>query len=95
MVDDDPDTGDFIWTVVRGGEWKETRSQYHVVFFDGKGKGVSRAWVLDRRFKSSCKRMCQEMEIARQAGREDLEMRRRTYFLAAKFEGPWGDVWPG
>ena len=65
---------------------------------------MSRAWVLDRRLermvegeeeKSKSKRLCQAMEMARQAGREDLETRRRNYCLAARFEGPWGDVWPG
>lgn len=102
MVDDDPDTGDFFWTGVKGGEWEDKLSQYHVVFFDE--KVVSRAWVLDRRVermvegqekRSSNKRLCQAMEVARKAGREDLETRRRKYCLAARFDGPWGDVWPG
>ena len=58
---------------------------------------MSRAWVLDRRLermvegeeeKFKSKRLCQAMEMARQAGREDLETRRRNYCLAARFKGP-------
>ena len=49
MVDDDPDTGEFFWTEVRGGEWVPMPSSYHVVFFDSKDKAVSRAWVADRK----------------------------------------------
>jgi hypothetical protein len=37
-VDDYLDTGDYFWSGVRGGELK---FQYHVIFFDGKGKGWS------------------------------------------------------
>jgi len=104
MVDDDPDTGEFFWTEVRGGEWVPKPSSYHVVFFDSKDKAVSRAWVADRkveRFVLGDKvkgprsdRLVAAIEMARQAGREDLDTRRRKYCLATRFKGPWGPVWP-
>ena len=105
MVDDDPDTGDFFWTGVTGGEWEARPTQYHVVFFDTKEKGVSRAWVPDRRLERmrgkkeqkgvGSERLVEAVEMARQAGREELETRRRRYCLANRFKGPWGPVWPG
>ena len=57
MVDDDPDVGQFFWTGVRGGEWEARPHQYHVIFFDAKEKGVSRAWVSDRRMERFVVRM--------------------------------------
>ena len=38
-------------TGVRGGECEDSPILDHVIFFDGKEKGVRRAWVLDRRLE--------------------------------------------
>ena len=75
------------------------------MFFDAIEKVVTRAWVSDKRmerlvFTDKKKRAWNErlpgaMEMARQAGREDLEARRRKFCLAARFKSPWGPVWPG
>ena len=68
------------------------------MLFDAIEKVVTRAWVSDKRmerlvFTDKKKRVWNErltgaMEMARQAGRDDLEARRR-------FKGHWGPVWPG
>ena len=57
-------------------------------------EGMSGALVLNRRLermreemRSSSKRLCPAMEMARQARREKLEMRRRNYCLAVRVEG--------
>ena len=39
-------------------------------------------------------RLAGAFEMASQAGREDLDTRRRKYCLATRFKGPWGSVWP-
>ena len=89
-----------------GGGERDTRpSQYHVVFFDFMEKVVTWAWVSDKRmerlvFTDKKKRAWNErlpgaMKMARQAGIEDLEARRRKFFLAVRFKGPWGPVWQG
>ena len=85
--------------------WEARPSQYHVVFFDTMEKVVTWAWVSDKRmerlvFTDKKKRAWNErlpgaMKMARQAGREDLEARRRKFCLAARFKSPWGPVWPG
>ena len=74
------------------------------MFFDAIEKVVTRAWVSDKRMKrlvftDKKKRAWNErlpgaMEMARQAGRDDLEARRRNFCLAARFRGHWGPVWP-
>ena len=71
---------------------------YHVIFFDAKEKGVSRAWVSDRRMErfvvmekmkgTWSGRLTEAVEMARQAGREDLETRRKKFCLAVRFKGP-------
>jgi len=104
MVDDDPETGEFFWTGLRGGEWELKPTYYHVVFFDAKDKSVSRAWVPDRRMERMVvgdkmkgqwnARLAGAIEMAKQAGREDLDTRRKKYCLATRFRGPWGSVWP-
>ena len=61
------------------GEWEDRPTQYHVIFFGGKEKGISRAWVVDKRLesllkgeKSSSKRLCQAIENGDgQAGRKE------------------------
>ena len=39
------------WTGVREGEYEDSPILDNVLFFDGKEKGVRRAWVLDRRME--------------------------------------------
>ena len=105
MVDDDPDTGIFFWIGVKDDKWEVKPSWYHVVFFDSRDKGVSRAWVTDRNVeklkfgatvKSMTSRLTDALEMAKQAAGEDLDTRRRRYCLTSRFRGPWGaDVWPG
>ena len=87
------------WTGVREGEYEDSPILDNVLFFDGKEKGVRRAWVLDRRMERLgrlrspvARDSVRQWRMARLAGRKDLEMGRRKYCLATRFEGPSGDV---
>ena len=39
-------------------------------------------------------RLVGAIDMARQAGKEDLDTRRKKYCLATRFRGQWGSVWP-
>ena len=39
-------------------------------------------------------RLAGAIEMARQAGMEDLDTRRMKHCLATRFRGPWGSLWP-
>jgi len=105
MIDDDPDTGSFFWTEMRGDKWEDKPNSYHVVFFDD--KEITRAWVPSARLRKfdrvkpvSAKsklgaRLGKAFEEAMKAADMDLMDRRKEFCLASRFKGPWGPVWPG
>ena len=103
MVDDDPDSGEFFWNEIRN--WNSKPSDYHVVFFD-KDKGVSRAWISDKRlekFDGKVKevgnsRLMKAVKLAQEATNMPIEERREVYCFASRFSGEWGKnvlPWPG
>jgi len=105
MIDDDPDTGSFFWTEMRGDKWEDKPNSYHVVFFDD--KEITRAWVPSARLRKfdsvkpvSAKsklgaRLGKAFEDAMKAADMNLMDRRKEFCLASRFKGPWGPVWPG
>ena len=63
---------------------------------------MARAWVYKKRFerlvfmdKNGNGRLTGAMEMARQAGKDDLERRGKKLCLAARFRGPWRPVFQG
>lgn len=105
LVDDDPDTMEFVWT----DEGKETGSWYHVVFFD-RGT-VSRAWIRRENLmsykkgqpafskgvpvaKSLLERRLDAVREAERALDMDLTQRKLNFCFVSKYTGKWGKTLP-
>merc|ERR1719369_1566538 len=55
---------------------------------------MERMVVGDKKKGQGNARLAGAVEMARQAGKEDLDTRRKKYCLATRYRGLWGSVWP-
>ena len=105
MVDFCPDSQEYYW--VEDGTNTAEPSWYHVVFFEGKGSQVSRAWIKSSdilnmespvqvrkcsiKKGSIKKRLMNAVKMAKEAKIMTPEERLDKYSFAALFKGKWGD----